>query len=146
MQVQRNHKYDDIINLPHHVSTRHPQMSAIDRAAQFSPFAALTGYEEATKETARVTEQRRELDEQEKAILDNRLHLLWDNRSSEPQVSITYFIPDERKEGGLYTTVTGVIFKLDAYARLITLLDGTQIPLDAVSRVESPFLEHLDAE
>lgn len=146
MQAQKNHKYEDIIDLPHHVSTRHPQMPTLDRAAQFSPFAALTGYEEATKETARVTEQRRELDEQEKINLNNRLYILWENRCIQPQAEITYFIPDKRKEGGLYTTVTGAIFKLDEYTRLITLMDGTQIPLDEVSGVESSFLEHLDEE
>lgn len=88
MQTQSKHKYDDRIDLPYHVLNGHPQMPAIYRAAQFSPFAALTGYEEATKETARVTEQRRELDEQKKAVLDNRLHILWENRDSEPRVCI----------------------------------------------------------
>ena len=146
MAWNESHKYDDIICLPHPTSSRHPRMAAMDRAAQFSPFAALTGYEEATKETARVTERRHELDEQEKAELDGRLHALWENRSASPQAAITYFVPDERKAGGAYRTVTGVLHKLDACARRIVLADGTQIPLDEVVRVESPLLDERPEE
>ena len=141
MALQDSHRYDDIICLKHPTSVKHPRMAAIDRAAQFSPFAALTGYEAATKETARVTERRRELDEQEKAALDGRLHFLWEHRQTASETTITYFVPDERKEGGAYCKATGTIHKLDAFARSIVLSNGKQIPLDEVVRVESPLLD-----
>ena len=99
-------KYDDIIHLPHHVSATRPRMPMLDRAAQFSPFVALTGYEAAVRETARLTDQRVELDESAKAELDRKLRLLL-SLPGQPEASITYFRPDERKEGGAYETVTG---------------------------------------
>ena len=92
--------YDDIIDLPHHVSETHPPMSRADRAAQFSPFAALTGYDAAVRETARMTERRIELDEGVKAELNARLNCILEHLSEHPQVSITYFMPDEKKSGG----------------------------------------------
>ena len=96
------HDYDDIINLPHHVSTRHPQMSMYDRAAQFSPFAALTGYDDAIQETGRLTEQKIELDEETLEKLDERFQILQEHLGEQPEVRFTYFKPDERKEGGAY--------------------------------------------
>lgn len=130
-------KYGDILNLPHHTSTKHLRMTAIERAAQFSPFAALTGYDAATKETARVTDRRVELDEYEKEILNHRLQLLIENRTAAPQASITYFVPDLYKEGGAYRTVNGVVRRLDSYERKIIFYDGTRIALDAVVQIES---------
>jgi len=100
-------KYDDIIDLPHHVSTTHPHMPMIDRAAQFMPFRALTGYEDAVQETARLTDEQVELTEDEKAVLDMRLQRLADEIASRPTVTLTYFQPDRKKSGGTYVTATG---------------------------------------
>ncbi len=129
-------KYDDIIDLPHHVSETHPPMSRADRAAQFSPFAALTGYDAAVRETARVTERRIELDEGVKAELNARLNCILEHLSEHPQVSLTYFVPDEKKSGGAYRTVTGTVRKLDSFAKTLTLTDGTVVPMEEMVHVE----------
>jgi hypothetical protein len=134
MSYMDDHKYDDIINLPHHVSTTHPQMSRQDRAAQFSPFAALTGYDAAVKETARLTDRRMELDEYEKTALDEKLKEAL--KYPEEEITITYFRPDERKAGGSYLTVRSKVRKIKEYERLIVLEDGTKIPLDDISEIE----------
>ena len=105
--------YDDIIHLPHPVSKTHPRMSMIERAAQFSPFAALTGYGAAIKETARLTDRKLELDEETQALLDLRQHFLLEHLAQRPEVTITYFEPDTRKEGGSYQTITARVKKLD---------------------------------
>ena len=133
--------YDDIIDLPHHVSGTHPPMSRADRAAQFSPFAALTGYDAAVRETARVTERRIELDEGVKAELNARLNCILEHLSEHPQVSLTYFVPDEKKSGGAYRTVTGTVRKLDSFAKTLTLTDGTVIPMEEMVHVEGKFFE-----
>ena len=134
-------KYDDIIDLPHHVSETHPPMSRADRAAQFSPFAALTGYDAAVRETARVTERRIELDEGVKAELNARLNCILEHLSEHPQVSLTYFVPDEKKSGGAYRTVTGTVRKLDSFAKNLTLTDGTVVPMEEMVHVEGKFFE-----
>lgn len=134
---QDTHQYDDIINLPHPVSVTHPRMSLIDRAAQFSPFAALTGYDAAIQETARLTSEKIELDEDGKAALDTKRHLLLDRLGEHPEVAITYFLPDEKKAGGVYVTVTGKVKKLDTYGRSLVMADGTLIPLDDILEIES---------
>ncbi len=128
--------YDDIINHPHHVSRNHPQMSMHDRAAQFSPFAALLGYEDAVNETARLTEQRRELDEQKQTELNRRLVLLESKLPEHPEVSITYFIPDPRKAGGSYETISGKVSKISRVERTITLSDGQAIAIAEVVDVD----------
>ena len=133
--------YDDIIDLPHHVSEMHPPMSRADRAAQFSPFAALTGYDAAVRETARVTERRIELDEGVKAELNARLNCILEHLSEHPQVSITYFMPDEKKSGGAYRTVTGAVRKLDSFAKTLTLADGTVVPMEEMVHVEGNLFE-----
>lgn len=133
--------YDDIIDLPHHVSETHPPMSRADRAAQFSPFAALTGYDAAVRETARVTERRIELDEGVKAELNARLNCILEHLPEHPQVSITYFVPDEKKSGGAYRTVTGAVRKLDSFAKTLTLVDGTVVPMDEMVHVEGNLFE-----
>ena len=133
--------YDDIIDLPHHVSETHPPMSQADRAAQFSPFAALTGYDAAVRESARVTEQRIELDEGVKAELNARLNCILEHLSEHPQVSITYFMPDEKKSGGAYRTVTGAVRKLDSFAKTLTLVDGTVVPMEEMVHVEGNLFE-----
>lgn len=133
--------YDDIIDLPHHVSETHPPMSRADRAAQFSPFAALTGYDAAVRETARVTERRIELDEGVKAELNARLNCILEHLSEHPQVSITYFMPDEKKSGGAYRTVTGAVRKLDSFAKTLTLVDGTVVPMEEMVHMEGNLFE-----
>ena len=131
-QEKETHKYDDIIHLPHHVSTKHPQMALSDRAAQFSPFAALTGHEDSIRETARRTEAFLELDEDKKEQLDEKMHVLQEYFSEKPEIMVTYFVPDERKSGGAYRTVSGVVKKADEFARRLTLTDGTVIPMEDV--------------
>lgn len=121
--------YDDIIALPHPTSRRHPRMAAADRAAQFAPFAALTGYAAAVKETARETEAFTELAEDEAAALDRRLRLLEERIRERPWVVLTCFQPDQRKAGGAYVEVRGRVKRMDAAAGAITLEDGQEIPV-----------------
>lgn len=125
-------KYDDIIHLPHHVSRKHPQMSAMDRAAQFSPFSALTGLEAQMDETARLTTERLELDEYAKESLNETLHQMAEYKG---KVTVTYFVPDEHKEGGAYETKTAVMKKLDEYHGLLILDDETKIPLEDIYEI-----------
>lgn len=129
-------KYDDIINMPHHKSAKHPQMSMINRAAQFSPFAALTGHGEAIKETARLTDERIELDESVKAVIDERLQYIEENIKSKPTVTVTYFEPDNRKEGGEYVTVTGKVRKIDRVINCIIMTNGMIIPICEIFNIE----------
>ena len=130
--MRMNNRYDEIMGLPHHVSTTRPQMPMSDRAAQFAPFAALTGYEPAIKETGRLTNERIELDEEALAALDRKYQLLMDTLDDTPEVTIIYFQPDERKAGGQYVSATGTVKKVDTFGRRILLQDGTRIPLDSV--------------
>ena len=143
MTSENNHKYDDIIGLPHHVSATRPRMSMIDRAAQFSPFQALTGYGAAIQETGRLTDRKIELSEDEHIVLDMKQQILLDNIRECPDVSITYFIPDERKAGGSYVTVTGNVKKIDDYQRLLILTDRAQIPLDEIVDIESELFNNI---
>ena len=129
--------YDDIIGLPHHVSEVHPQMGRIDRAAQFSPFAALTGYEEALKETERLTDIKRELGEDEARILDEKLRIIDERIGEGPEVSVTYFEPDERKTGGRYITVKDVIKRIDHQRMELVLEKGTRILAREITGLES---------
>lgn len=138
------HKYDDIIHLPHHVSARHPQMSLMDRAAQFSPFAALTGYDAAIKETERLTEEWEELDESRKAMLDERLQIIRENFPGKPEIIFTYFQPDEKKSGGAYLTVTGKVKKINEYEHQIIMEDGTVLPIENLFSIEGELFRELD--
>lgn len=124
--------YEDIINLPHHVLERHPQMPMAERAAQFSPFAALTGFGAVIRETERQTDQMREMTENEREELDYKLGILCNFPGEKPCVAITYFVPDEKKEGGAYRTVRGQLKKIDSYKREIIMKDGSHIPIDCV--------------
>ena len=128
--------YDDIINLPHHVSSKHPQMPIENRAAQFSPFAALTGYDAAIKETSRTTDQRIELDESAMADLDMKLHMLTDRIADQPEISVTYFQEDEKKDGGAYVTAVNHVNKIDAFERTILLVNGEKISIDDILDIE----------
>lgn len=125
-------QYKDIIALPHHVSGTRPQMPMSDRAAQFAPFAALTGYDSAIKETGRLTNERIELDEDALTALNVKYQFLMDALDEEPEIKITYFKPDERKAGGEYVSAIGTVKKVDDFERLITMQDGTRIPMDDV--------------
>ena len=127
--------YDDIIHLPHHVSSAHPPMSVINRAAQFSPFAALTGYDAAIAETARLTDDRIELGENAIDDLDLKLLILTENIQSHPEITVSYFQPDNKKAGGAYVAETGVIKKIDDYERIIVLTNGKRIPIADVRDV-----------
>ena len=129
--------YEDIINLPHHVSKTRPQMSMLDRAAQFSPFAALTGYDAAIKETGRLTDEKIEMDEDRKAVLDMKQAYLIEMIDEQPEIYITYFLPDAKKSGGAYVTVTGNLKRFDEYERLLILTDGKKIPMDDIADIES---------
>lgn len=137
-------KYDDIIHLPHHVSTKHPQMPALDRAAQFSPFAALTGYETAIAETARLVDRRIELDENRKEELDEKLQMAREQLALEPEIAVTYFVPDAKKDGGAYVQTIGIIKKLDDIGQRIIMKDGTVIPICDIYGLESSIFRSVD--
>ena len=135
--------YDDIIHLPHHVSKTRPQMSMQDRAAQFSPFAALTGYDAAILETGRLTEDKLELGEETQVILDRKQRYLAEIIDTKPEITVTYFVPDEKKSGGAYSTVTGFLKRIDEYERVLMLTDGRKIQLDAIFDIESDEFENV---
>lgn len=128
--------YEDILYLPHHTSPSRPHMPMSDRAAQFSPFAALTGYEAAVKEAARLTEQRIELDENEKAVLDAKLSLLQKNLSLSPEVTFTCFQPDKQKNGGTYRSVTGKVQKIDTSNKCLILENRKRISASDILKIE----------
>ena len=135
--------YEDIINLPHHVSSTRPRMPMADRAAQFSSFQALSGYGDAVKETARLTGQRIELDESAKAVLDEKLRLLAEEIEERPEAAITYFLPDKKKAGGEYITATGRVKKLDAAAQELVMVNGQTIPIADIVEAESRLFQTL---
>ena len=135
--IDSSKAYGDIINLPHPESRKHKRMSMRDRAAQFSPFAALTGHDAAIKETARLTDGFVDLDESMKASLDEKLILILEKQQEKPLVTITYFLKDERKAGGSYEVVEGWIRKVDFYERVIEMGDRSKILLDHVVDIES---------
>ena len=126
------HQYDNIINLQHHVSSTHVHMSILDRAAQFSPFAALTGFDGAIKETARLTDQRIELDEAAKTILDEKLRIVKEQLSRQQEIDIVFFQPDEIKAGGAYISMMGTVKKIEGYERVVIMQDGTRIPIEEI--------------
>lgn len=134
-------KYDDIIHLPHPTSNKHPRMSIQDRAAMFSPFAALSGHGAAIAETARLTDEKMELEEDTRAELDQKQAVLLEHIGEQPEVTVTWFQPDERKDGGTYRTATGQLKKIDEVERTLTLLDGTSIPLEDVAGMESDYFQ-----
>lgn len=136
-----NGKYDDIIHLSRPVSPKRARMSMTDRGAQFSPFAALVGYDAAIAETARLTDFQIELTEGAKAALNEKLRLLAENVKSCPAVSVLYFLPDERKSGGAYVTVTGQVKKVDVYRELLILADGREILFSRIYEIETDLEE-----
>lgn len=128
--------YADIISLPHHEITTRKRMSVINRAASFSPFAALTGYDDAVKETARLTSERIELDEGSKAILNDKLRIAVEKVDEKPEIIVTYFLPDKKKDGGAYITIKTVIKRIDEYERLVMFTDKSAIPIDDIYKIE----------
>lgn len=134
--MKYTNKYDDIIGLEHPVSKKHPQMSIRDRAAQFSAFAALTGHKAAIQETERLVDGKTELDENAIQLLNEKLSIIYQSLNMHPEVAVTYFVKDARKEGGKYVTVEGSVKKIDAYHQLLIFEDGTDIPVEDVIEIE----------
>lgn len=129
------HKYDDIINLEHPTSKRHPRMSAMDRAAQFAPFSALTGYDDMVVERARITGSRMELDDMQKMALDESMAYVLEHLSERPQVKITWFIKDARKSGGHYQEIEDAVQNVEVPNRMIILRNGLKIPMDDILEI-----------
>ena len=133
---QLTHRYDDIIDQPHWQSPTRPRMSRLNRAAQFAPFAALTGYNAALLETGRLTDEFKDLDESRKAELDEKLRYLVAHLHEEPQVLITYFRPDGKKEGGAYLSTSGVVRKIDEYEKIVIMEDQTIISVNRIFEIK----------
>lgn len=129
------HSYDDIFDLPHHVSERHPQMSMYNRAAQFAPFAALTGHNAAITEAARLTEAEQELSESDAEVLNRKLAYL-QSLDEKPTISVTYFVPDDKKEGGSYHTATGIVKSVEPDKGVLQFEDGTGIPVIRIKDID----------
>lgn len=137
-------RYDDIINLPHHVSKTRPQMSMHDRAAQFSAFAALSGYDDTVKETARLTDRKLELTEEETAELNLKIQILKEYADTRPFVFVEYFLPDKKKSGGSYETATGNFRRIDDYAGNLILTNGEEIHLSDIYSIEGEVFEIIE--
>lgn len=133
--MKYTNKYDDIIELPHPVSKKHPRMSIHDRAAQFSAFAALTGHKAAIQETERLVDKKIELDENEIQLLNEKLAMVYESLDQHPEVEITYFVKDSRKDGGKYVTIEGCVKKIDVYHQLLIFKDGTEVLVDNISEI-----------
>ena len=138
--------YEDIIDLEHPTSKKHKRMSLYARAAQFAPFAALQGHDAAVNETARLTEERLELDEDTLAKLNKKLNIISDNLGTETEVTITYFLPDEYKDGGSYPTIRGVVKRIDEYEGAVIMRDGMKIPINQIYGLESELFKGLDTQ
>ncbi len=139
--LNTENRYDDIINLQHYQSPARPRMSRINRAAQFAPFAALTGYDAAVAETARLTDRRHELTEDERIILSEKLHILSENEQDRPIVQITYFLPDSKKNGGSYETTIGAVRRIDEAEMKVIFADGTRIDIADIYGIEGKIFE-----
>ena len=137
-------KYKDIINLPHHQSLRRPRMAMIDRATQFSPFAALTGHNDAIIETARLTDRKIELDEGKKSIINEKIQMISDFLFEKPTVTFTHFEPDIKKEGGTYLNTTGTVKRIDEFKREIILTDGRIILIEHIYDIESDLFKYME--
>lgn len=137
-------KYDDIINLERPISNKRTPMSIESRAAQFAPFSALTGYSEAVKETARLTDNKKILSDGIKEVINEKINYIKNNLKSIGEVQITYFIKDKKKSGGKYTTITGLVKKIDINNCLIYMVNGTIISFDNISNIDNPMFDYLD--
>lgn len=138
--------YEDIVNLPPHISKKHPQPSMIDRAARFAPFAAITGYEEMVLEEARVTEERVDLDEGALSLLNEKLNMIREFLDEEPEVTITYFEPDKKKSGGAYVNITGIVKRIDEYEHFVIMTDGKKIRIEDIYAIGSDLFYSLGLE
>ena len=136
--------YNDIINLPHHVSKKRPQMSIESRSAQFAPFAALTGYDDAVKETARLTDERLELDDGQKEILNNKLLYILENINLKIEVTFTYFVADKKKNGGKYLDKTGIVRKVDMIEQYVQFIDKSKINIEDIISIESELFKDIE--
>ena len=143
MEDARN-KYADIIDLPHHQSEKRQKMSNYDRAAQLSPFAALTGHADSIKETARLTDDYNEPSEEMKAIMNEKILFLMEQLENQPEITITFFKPDEKKQGGAYITITGVVKKIKTYERQIQMTTGDLIPIDMIFGIDGEIFSRID--
>ena len=137
-------KYDDIINLPHHVSLKHPQMSMLNRAAQFSPFAALSGYEDAIDETARLTDAEIELSDGSIQEINDKVRYLIEHSSDHFVVTIMYFVPDAKKTGGRYTSISGEIKKVKVFEQEIEMMDGSIIAINRILSIDGEVFTRLE--
>lgn len=144
--TEAEQKYADIINQTRPVSQKHPPMSMLNRAAQFSPFAALTGYDAAVKETARLTDEKIELDEYAKSLLSDKLQILAEHIDDLSEVTLTYFAPDKKKSGGAYVSVTGSLREINEFERIVVLEDGIKIPIHQIYEIESALFTELGYE
>lgn len=134
--MNNEHKYDDIINLEHHISKKHKQMSLENRSAQFAPFAALVGYDDAVKETARITDSKIFIDDGIKEIINKTIQQIKNNLNNNIQIKVTYFVPDKLKSGGKYQTKIGIVAKINEYLKIIKLEEGTEIPIEEIIELE----------
>ena len=130
-----NHAYDDIIRLPHPTSRKHPRMSMEERAAQFAPFAALTGFGGVIRETGRLTDKQVELGESDQVELERGLTFLDSQEEEHPMIKVTYFLPDTYKEGGTYVTVTGHLKRIDQVEGALLLWEGVRVPIQDIRSV-----------
>ena len=143
MQNDNQNKYNDIINMPHHISRKHKQMPILDRAAQFSPFAALSGYEDAVKETARQTDNRICLSEEAKSFINDKIQILNELLHTSPSISVTFFVPDDKKDGGSYITDTGTVKKIDDYKKAVIMNNGKRIPFKNILELDGEIFNSL---
>ena len=141
-----SNKYDDMIDLPHYTSIKHPRMSIESRAAQFAPFSALSGYGDAIKETARLTDERIEIDDSLREILNNKLKIIEENISLNPNVTLTYYIPDSKKSGGKYVTHNCIVKKVDSINEIIITVDNKKIPMKEIIDISSDILNSYENE
>ena len=138
--------YEDIVNLPRHISKVHPQATMADRAARFSPFAAISGYEDMVKEAARVTEERIDITDATKELLNEKLNMIIEFLDEEPEVTITYFEPDKKNDGGAYISITGTVKRIDEYERIVLMSDDKKIRIDEIYAIESDLFYSLGLE
>ena len=144
--MNNEHQYDDIIELPHHVSAKHKQLGRDSYAAQFSPFAALTGYDGIVSEAARVTDERTEMSETDLDVLSTKIQIIAEHIKEKPEITFTYFKKDKKKPGGSYLTKTGNIKQIDDVARLLHFTDGTKLPIDDVVDMKSVIFDEFERE
>ena len=137
-------KYDDILHLPRPVSGTRMKMSLADRAAQFSPFAALSGYEAAVRETSRLTDRETDLCEDEKELLNEKLLMIQEHIGTKPKISITYFVEDAKKAGGSYVTVTGRAVRVDEFEKKLHLAEGSVIAIERIRAMESDLFRGME--